>query len=424
MKIVIMAGGEGERLWPLSNEHYPKQFLEVGSHTSSLAQTIERFLSITAIENIWIVTSEALKNKIELLCEKQFQKKLPLIIEPIKKNTGFAITYAVKFLKEMGHIHEGEPLLFTPCDHKIEETDDLIQAIGEISRLPVLEQMVLFGIKPSEPHVGFGYIEVGSPHLMKRQPVLKFHEKPSIDLATMYFHSGRHFWNSGMVALSASLLEKELAKHSPPYLAYYKGGGSLEALPSISFDHLILEKSGQVEASLLDVKWLDIGSFEALFSLVGSDEAGNAAVGQEIYHHDATENWVVSSHKSVALLGVHQIAVIDTPYGLMISDRKNVSSLKIFKEKLKAKAPSPLLVRRLNRCSLYELYLDKGKESHIDLKHPFELELIQGACEIEIEGQKQIVRLGDQKMCIKKHGAKIRNFLDEPAYLLLIEAND
>jgi mannose-1-phosphate guanylyltransferase/mannose-6-phosphate isomerase len=413
MKIVIMAGGEGQRLWPLSTQQYPKQFLEIASSQSMLVQTIERFKEIVGLNNIWIVTGKAFKDKIEEICVGYFQKKLPIIVEPASKNTGFAITYALKFLKESGNISENEPVLFSPSDQKMECSAAFSHHIQSVEKL---DKMRLFAIKPAHPHTGFGYIELASSFLNEVEPVLQFHEKPTLEKAKEYLESGRYFWNSGIVILTAALLEKELKKHQPDY--YHSIQTNILPELSISFDHLLLEKSQEVEAVVLDVKWIDIGSFGAIFSLVKADEGGNAAIGEAVYH-ESTQNWVIGGGRSVALLGMHNTAVIDTPVGLVISSKNHLDQLRLIKHKFCKTFAKIVPIKTCESCRMYEFFLKPGQDGNIDFNGAYQVQVLRGACEI-ISNQK-VSLLQKKEANSFKNSVLVKNIQEEELHLLLME---
>jgi mannose-1-phosphate guanylyltransferase/mannose-6-phosphate isomerase len=413
MKIVIMAGGEGQRLWPLSTQQYPKQFLEIASSQSMLVQTIERFKEIVGLKNIWIVTGKGFKDKIEEICVGHFKQKLPIIVEPASKNTGFAITYALKFLKERGCISKDEPVLFSPSDQKMECSSDFFHHIQSVEKL---DKMRLFAIKPVHPHTGFGYIELASSLLNQVEPVLCFHEKPTLEKAKEYLESGRYFWNSGIVILTAALLEKELKKYQPDYHHSIQTNTLPEL--SISFDHLLLEKSKEVEAVVLDVKWIDIGSFGAIFSLVKEDERGNAAIGDTVYH-ESTKNWVMGSGRSVALLGMHNTAVIDTPVGLVISSKTHLDQLSLIKHKFCKTFAKIVPIKTCESCRIYEFFLKPGQEGNIDFNGVYQVQVLRGACEI-IFNQK-VSLLQKKEANSFKNSILVKNIQEEELHLLLME---
>jgi len=215
MKALILAGGSGTRLFPLSRKNLPKQFLKIGSEKSFFQQTIERVLKIVNnSEDILIVTNKEylfhVKNQLKEI--NISEKDIHIITEPIIRNTAPAITLAVKFLIEKLGTNKSETLLVTPSDHIIFPLSGFIEYINQAQKLAEAGYLVTFGIKPTKPETGYGYIEAGES-LDTGYKVKRFHEKPSLEKAREYLNKGNFYWNSGMFAFTVGSILEEFKQH-------------------------------------------------------------------------------------------------------------------------------------------------------------------------------------------------------------------
>lgn len=335
LKIAILCGGSGTRLFPVSRELMPKQFVPFFDDTSLFLQTILR--NQTFASEFVIITNEAhyflAKNELE----KLKTQNLHFILESISKNTASALLFtALQSRKD-------EVILALPSDHIIKDLPKYEDAIKRAEALTGQGKIVLFGIKPTAPNTGYGYIS-------DARGKVEFFEKPDSASAKQYVESGKYFWNSGMFCFKAGALINEFKTHKPELLKLaqtaLKGAlksndfthlqrADCEAIEDISIDYAIMEKSQNLALIKADFEWSDVGSFEALSDEFPKDSAGNASNG-EILALDSVNNFVLSN-RMTAMVGVNDLIIADTADCLLISKRGEGQKIKEVVKALKAK---------------------------------------------------------------------------------------
>lgn len=334
MKIIVLAGGNGTRLWPISRSNYPKQFLKLKNQQQSLFQkTISRALQLTDLKNIYIVTSE--NHKFLVRGQLEEMSLLPvdnnILFEPESKNTLPAITLAVQ---EIQKDKSGIVAVF-PADHLINNPNQFVETI-EKAKFLANEYIVLFGIKPSKPHTGYGYIKPGK-EIKSGYKVEKFKEKPDSETAKLYLDEG-YLWNSGMFMFSTEMFLNELEKHASTVYRAFSNEDLIEKYkqsPSISVDYGLIEKSNKTAVIPFNIEWSDLGSFDSLYEQYPRDSRNNLHFHDEILI-DSNNNFLYTDKdKAVALIGVDDLIVVDEDDALLISKRDKSEHVKTIVEKLK-----------------------------------------------------------------------------------------
>ncbi len=320
MNSIILAGGVGTRLWPLSREYYPKQFIQMDGH-SLFQKTYERATLLSDPDEIFVVTNTIhqylARNQIEEMGFTLIDDNL--LAEPEGKNTLPAIAWAMQRIRS---ISSSATAVVFPSDHLL-GTDalDQIRAAEPISA----KNIVTFGIKPDSPHTGYGYIKPGRP-LPYGAMVDEFREKPDEKTAQEYVRNG-YLWNSGIFLLSVGIFFSELKKYRPELFEAFREGHTPDypRLESISIDYGLLEQSKKVAVVTLETEWSDLGTFKALYDREQHDIEGN--IGKAEFF-SAENNFVHAPGKHVGLIGVHDLIVVDTSDALLVCDRSHSELVK------------------------------------------------------------------------------------------------
>jgi len=308
---IILAGGVGTRLWPLSRTYYPKQFLQVNGH-SLFQKTYLRALENSRPSDIYIVTNELhpflVKNQIAELGYSVPDEQI--LCEPSGKNTLPAIAWGVT---EIARKNPDAVIMVFPSDHLLGASagEELRSAVPLSSRY-----LVTFGIIPDSPHTGYGYIAPGSP-LEIGFRVNEFKEKPDEETARQYVKDG-YFWNSGMFLFSVPIFSKELLRFQPKIADIFETTGSWEELPSVSIDYGILEHSDAVAVVPLSASWSDLGNFNAWYEISGKDACDNSGTCVAI---ESYGNFVTTKDRFAALIGIRDTIVVETCDALLVCRR-------------------------------------------------------------------------------------------------------
>lgn len=339
MKIVILAGGGGTRLFPLSRECYPKQFLHVIGDKSLLAQTVERFLGLVKPEDIVIVTNEKYIFHVQAELKSIDAQEAHIIVEPVGRNTAPAIALAQIYCKDKLKCNDDEVLFISPSDHLIKPIEDFQKLIMQAEQTAKLGSIVTLGIKPTKPETGYGYIEAAGNKENKSVKVLSFKEKPDIKTAEKYLKAGNYFWNSGMFMFSIKTMQEEFKTFVPKIVEIEDKGyeytvDNFMQMPDISIDYAVAEKSQKMMMMpMQDIYWNDIGSFDAIAEVL-SDENNNAFIGDTLTDN-CTNTMIIAEDRLVAGIDLNNLVIVDTPDALLVAQKGQSQKVKDVVGKLK-----------------------------------------------------------------------------------------
>ena len=370
---VIIAGGKGSRLWPMSRELHPKQFLRLNGDFSMLQETINRLTGLDVVEPL-IICNEKHRFLVSEQLRTIGKMSKNIILEPVGRNTAPAITLAA-----LNVISKGEDplLLVLAADHIIANQEVFHRAIKDA--IPYAEQgkLVTFGIVATKPETAYGYIQRGAPLRDEEAPVYRVHrfvEKPDASTAFEYLASGEYYWNSGMFLFKASQFLEEMSQFRPDILDACKiaiasakkdthedfirvDEEAFLSCPDESVDYAVMEKTTQAVVVPLDAGWNDVGSWSALWDVNDKDRSGNALEG-DVFTHDTTNCYINTDEKLVAAVGVENLVIINTKDAVLVIDKSQVQNVREVVEFLKQKKRNEHRIHR-------ESYQPWGKKDKI-----------------------------------------------------------
>lgn len=337
-----MAGGAGTRLWPFSRKNFPKQFLSLVNKQSFIQITAQRLTQFTKAEDIFVVSGDDYKYTIRDHMTQVFQKPFQnLILEPLARNTAPAIALTVKYMLDKAGAKHDEILFFSPSDHIIEPESEFAKMVE--SSLPYAkDHIVTFGIVPDKPETGYGYIELGKDMRHEVFEVKRFVEKPNLEKARSYLRDGNYMWNSGMFLFSIQVILDAFKKYAPALyrltqdFTYEEIIRQYDKVESISIDYAVMEKAKNIVCRKAPIHWNDVGSWDSIYEISPKDNNQNALIG-DVETFNVKNSLVISNEKLTAVIGLSDIAVIETEDAILVSDRKQAQDVKEIVNILKAK---------------------------------------------------------------------------------------
>ncbi|MEA3469262.1 MAG: mannose-1-phosphate guanylyltransferase/mannose-6-phosphate isomerase [Thermodesulfobacteriota bacterium] len=342
---VILAGGTGSRLWPLSRELYPKQLLQLIDETSLLQTTVLRVAQLAEVLPPLLVVGEEHR----FITRRQIdglgvENNYNILLEPIGRNTAPAVCGAVEYCAAHPEMDEETILLVLPADHLILRKKAFQDVVAKAVNLAVEGKIVTFGIEPQYPETGYGYIEQG-----EGSSVNSFREKPDLETAKLYIEQGNYFWNSGMFAFAIKTFREEMERLAPEILACMKESvllgkrdgnffrldkGAMTRCPSDSLDYALMEKTDRAAVVAADLDWSDIGSWQALWGVSDKDGNGNVTQGDVIM--EDTHNCLVRSEDTlVATVGLEDVLVVETSDAVLVAPLSRAQDVKKIVTRLK-----------------------------------------------------------------------------------------
>ena len=344
---VILSGGSGTRLWPLSRKQHPKQYLPLASDNTMLQETILRLNGLDNLANPIIVCNADHRFLVADQCQQIDITNPVILLEPVGRNTAPAIAAAaLQSLKQADDV----VLLVLSADHVIQDVEVFHQAINIASQQAQEGKLATFGIVPTDANTGYGYIKSSKDNIDGVYKVEEFVEKPNLKTAQSYLEQGNYLWNSGMFMFKATTLIDELTTHSPKIIASVNNAvnnakqdldfirldkQAFESSPSDSIDYALMEKSDNVVVVPLDAQWNDIGSWSALHGIGNKDINGNVINGNVIAQ-DTSNTYIYANHHTITTIGVDSLIVVDTPDATFIATQDKAQEVKSIVESLQA----------------------------------------------------------------------------------------
>lgn len=340
---VLLAGGSGTRLWPVSRKLYPKQLARFFGGASLIQNTIQRLFPVFHPEHIRVVCGEAHAHEIARDMDAiGISSEGKLIHEPRGRNTAPAILLAL--LKIMAARHDAILFVF-PADHVIADVPTFHDRIYSAAELAEAGHIVTFGITPEYPETGYGYIEAEAKRVGDAFAIRRFVEKPDPETARRYLRAGGFYWNSGMFAFKASVMRSEFDRLKPEMAdrmtQLTKNPGPIDPdgyaqLESISIDYAVMEKTERGVVLPSNLGWSDIGSWKSLYDFLPKDDNGNAVAAGDVMLQNTTGSFVMGHDRLIALNHLENVVVVETPDSVFVSDLENSRDVKGIVETLKS----------------------------------------------------------------------------------------
>lgn len=445
MKSIILAGGSGSRLWPLSREEYPKQLLTLEKDESLLQMTFNRLCAYSNPSEIVTVTNIKHYSNIKLQLNKIDTKNV-VIAEPFGKNTAPAIASTLKYFIEQNS--SDDIVLIVPSDHLIKNTDKFNKTVEEGKKLAELGYIVTFGIKPTYPETGYGYIKT-KKELLVGYEVEKFVEKPNLETAKKYLESGNYYWNGGIFMGKISTFMEEFKKYAPEIYSNldklnFSNSTQIdysiyEKMPSISIDYAIMEKSQKIALVELQSDWNDLGSWQSLYNVKEKDENGNVLTGSVVVDN-VKNSFIYSQKEVVAVSSLENIILVETEDAIMACKLDESQNVKKLYEKLKAKESDTIkLHKTVFRPWGYYTCLNRGegyltKTICVMPKHKLSVQshnhrsehwvVLEGRALVLKDGKEYIINAGDSIDIPLKAIHSLQNPYDKELKIIEVQKGD
>jgi len=443
---VLLAGGSGTRLWPVSRKLYPKQLVKFIGKDSLVQSTIKRLSPVLDTERIRIVCGkEHFHETARHMAEIGVRSEGKIICEPCGRNTAPAILLALfNILKS-----KQDPVLCVfPADHVIRDIESFHNKLNSAVHLAEKGYIVTFGIKPNYPETGYGYVEGADEIFDGALAIKRFVEKPDAETAKEYVKAGNFFWNSGMFAFMGSVMIEEFRKYQPELLKIMEDIISKDSsltideykrLPDISIDYAIMENTDKGVVLPSDFGWSDIGSWKSLYDFLPKDENNNVIDG-DVIAKDTKNCFIMGRDRLIATNHLNRIVVVETPDSVFISDIDNSRNVKSIVNQLKGKGRREYQKHKTvyhswgSRTVLEQeddikverlvIYPDSNLQLKVDGSVLQHLIVIKGRAGIILDRQTEFLNEGDSKIISNNESVKIDNPGEEPIYIIKLRISN
>lgn len=434
MKIIILAGGKGTRLWPMSRKTFPKQFLKLNDKTL-FRKTVDRCLLFAKPEDIYISTNKDYYFLAERELDGTEIKKENIIIEPFSKNTGPAILFAIKEIKAK----DNELILVCPSDHFIMTDDDFAQDVKKAEEIAALNYIVTFGIKPLLPETGYGYIETKESLLkivkngIEYYKVENFIEKPNLEKAQELIESGNYYWNSGIFLFPFKLMIQEFEKHAKDLF------NDLKETEPISIDKAVIEKSDKIVTIPAKFNWSDVGSWNSFYKTQEKDNQGNVFIGNTLAR-DTKNSLILANNRLVTCFGLENITIVETEDVVLVAPKDRSEEVKLLVEDLEKRNKTEVFegVKTIRPWG-YFIIMGEGKDYKIkkimvNPKKRLSLQshnhrsehwvVIQGNAKVILDNKEYFLKKGESLFVPQKIKHRLENPYDNPLEIIEVQNGD
>jgi mannose-1-phosphate guanylyltransferase / mannose-6-phosphate isomerase len=443
---VILSGGFGTRLWPASRKRQPKHLLPLREDKTMFRLTVERTRGLAGVTAPVVACNEDHRPGIQRDLHRAGYDDATLILEPVGRNTAAAVGTAALYLQQ----RYGEAvLLVLPADHIVTDEEAFARAVSVA--VPQAEQgyLVTFGIVPTHPATGYGYIRTGDRISPSVRAVARFVEKPKQAVATRFLRSGGYLWNSGMFVFTASALIEELGRHSPDVLSACRNAlegaerrnglillqeAAFAAAPSISIDYAVMERTKRAAVVGLDAGWSDVGDWAALWDLADHDPDGNAVAG-DVIALGVHDSLLRASTRLVGVIGLDDVVVVETGDAVLVAAKDHAQEVKALVERLQAEGRpefdsdgtdwhtwgTSATLLRSGGTTVRRVVVDPGNEAPFGTPVNLHCIVTRGRARLTLGTSARNLAPGDAALVPAGANCRVANGSAEPLELLLVQ---
>lgn len=345
MKVVVLAGGSGTRLWPFSRQSFPKQFLHFGDGVSLLQKTLLRLNQLAPPEDLVIVANPEYAHLVAIQASAIDSRYADqILVEPERRNTAPAIALAMKYLQEVKGVSNEECVLIAASDHLISPVDVFVEKVHGAIKWGLQGYHLLFGIHPSKPDTGYGYVR-GVP--VQKEDVWKveaFVEKPNLAMAQSYVESGKYLWNAGFFLFQMGAFWEDwetccLDMGSWRNVSFEEMTSRFGEMPAQSIDYALMERSDRIMMLPLNVNWSDMGSWDSVYAVLDKDTHANVKMGN-VHDVDTKNCLIIGGKRLISTVGIEDMLIVETEDALFIGKKGGSEQVKRLVEELKLHAHS------------------------------------------------------------------------------------